>query len=233
MKTSILSEINLSIFNNENQYIYGDEYLDLKYPHTNLKSSFCNFLLNEFNPKFYIEIGSMLGGSALVMAEESNKIGIPLEILCIDPFTGDVNMWEWENNPPNFINNDFKFLKLENGEPTIRKRFLANVKHFGFEKQILPIQATGIVGLRLIKRLYENQKISLLPDMIYLDSAHEKDETYIELKSALDVLSDSGIIVGDDWGWEAVRNDVNKFHIDNNLNLGLYDNGQWILSRKT
>ena len=69
--------------------------------------------------------------------------------------------------------------------------------------------------------------------MIYLDSAHEKDETYIELKSALDTLSDSGIIVGDDWGWEAVRNDVNKFHIDNNLDLRLYENGQWILSRKS
>eukprot|EP00122_Pirum_gemmata_P004471 Pgem_evm1s4062 len=47
--------------------------------------------------------------------------------------------------------------------------------------------------------------------MIYLDSAHEKDETLIELQIAWSLLPDYGILWGDDWGWEAVRNDLIRF----------------------
>jgi hypothetical protein len=44
-----------------------------------------------------------------------------------------------------------------------------------------------------------------------LDSAHEKDETFIELSLCWSCLTDNSILFGDDWLWEAVREDVIKF----------------------
>ena len=47
-----------------------------------------------------------------------------------------------------------KFLRLENGIPTIYKRFLANCKYNGYENKILPINATTSVGIKLLQRLF-------------------------------------------------------------------------------
>ena len=49
------------------------------------------------------------------------------------------------------------------------------------------------------------------PDVIYLDSAHEVEETLIEVKLAYSVLKPYGILFGDDWAWDGVRHDVVKF----------------------
>jgi hypothetical protein len=45
-----------------------------------------------------------------------------------------------------------RFLRLENGIPTIYKRFLANCKYSGFENVILPINTTTSVGIKLLQR---------------------------------------------------------------------------------
>ena len=44
-----------------------------------------------------------------------------------------------------------------------------------------------------------------------MDSAHEKDETFIELSLCWDCLTNNSILFGDDWDWIAVRDDVIKF----------------------
>jgi len=194
----------------------------------------------------------MLGGSAIRMAETLKNNNKSTEIICIDPFTGDVNMWDWEKNGGTG-NGGWRFLRLENGIPTIYKRFLANCKYSGFEDKILPINATTSVGIKLLQRLFIQNRISLLPNYIYLDSAHEKDETFIELSLCWDCLINNGILFGDDWYWDTVREDVIKFSntikystnyenlnkIHNliigsqifNTNILLY-NGQWVLFKK-
>jgi hypothetical protein len=218
--------------------------VDHGYPHTNILFDLIYILFENIEPNYVVECGSMLGGSAIRMAETSNKINKSKEIICIDPFTGDVNMWDWEKN------DGWKFLRLEHGIPTIYKRFLANCKYGGFENQILPINTTTSVGIKLLKRLFTQKRISELPNYIYLDSAHEKDETFIELSLCWDCLINHGILFGDDWDWTAVKEDVikfsntikpctdyenlNKIHLllKNsqifNDNILLY-NGQWVL----
>ena len=133
------------------------------------------------------------------------------------------------------------------------KDFLANCKYSGFENKILPINATTSVGIKLLQRLFTQKRISYLPNYIYLDSAHEKDETFIELSLCWNCLTSNGILFGDDWSWDAVREDVIKFsntikrttdytnlkNIHNlikgsqiiNTNILLY-NGQWVLFKK-
>ena len=244
----IINELLETLYSNNSPYLSCEEkYIDNGYPHTNILYDLLQILFTNITPNYIVECGSMLGGSAIRIAETLKNNNQYAEIICIDPFTGDVNMWDWEKN------DGWKFLRLENGIPTIYKRFLANCKYSGFENKILPINATTSVGIKLLQRLFNQRRISELPNYIYLDSAHEKDETFIELSLCWDCLVNNGILCGDDWGWEAVKEDVIKFsntikdktnyenlHKINTLvsgsqiindNILLY-NGQWILFKK-
>jgi hypothetical protein len=245
---SIVQEILETLYSNMSPYLSCDEkYIDNGYPHTNILNDLLQVLFITIKPTYIVECGSMLGGSAIKMAQVLKNNGNNSEIICIDPFTGDVNMWDWERSA------DWKFLRLENGLPTIYKRFLANCRSNGFENTILPINTTTSVGIKLLQRLREQNRITALPNYIYLDSAHEKDETFIELSLCWNCLINNSILFGDDWGWGSVRDDVIKFsntvkdntdydslhkihsmitnsHIIND-NILLY-NGQWILFKK-
>ena len=249
----IIQELLNNLYSNVSPYSSCEEkYIDDGYPHTNILVDLLQILFRNIEPTYIVECGSMLGGSAIRMAqvlEDNNKTD---EIICIDPFTGDVNMWDWEKNG-GMGNGGWKFLRLENGIPTIYKRFLANCKYGGFENRILPINTTTSVGIKLLQRLYKQNRITTLPNYIYLDSAHEKDETFIELSICWNILIDESVLFGDDWDWEAVRNDVIKFSntikdrtnynwlhkinellkesVIHNTNILLYK-GQWVLFKK-
>jgi len=243
----IIYELLTNLYSGNSPYLSCEEkYVDNGYPHTNILYDLLETLFTTIEPTYIVECGSMLGGSAIRMAEVLRKTNKNTELVCIDPFTGDVNMWDWERNE------GWKFLRLENGIPTIYKRFLANCKYNGFEDKILPINATTSVGIKLLQRLLTQGRISHLPNYIYLDSAHEKDETFIELTLCWGCLV-NGILFGDDWGWDAVKEDVikfsNKIKNDTNYddlnkinklmpgsqivndNILLY-NGQWVLFKQ-
>lgn len=244
----IIKELLENLYSNNSPYLSCEKkYIDNGYPHTNILYDLLHILFTNIEPTYIVECGSMLGGSAIRMATTLKNINKNTEIICIDPFTGDVNMWDWERN------GGWRFLALENGIPTIYKRFLANCKYSGFEDKILPINATTSVGIKLLQRLIKQNRISELPNYIYLDSSHEKDETFIELSLCWNCLINNSILFGDDWSWDAVKEDVIKFSntikdktdydqlnkinklINGseifNDNILLY-NGQWILFKK-
>lgn len=205
----VQSEFAKHCINNQNPYSeVSAENIDIGYPHTHLDPTFFRALLDSYCIEWVIEVGSMVGGSAIEMCKVAKSAGHEVFITCIDPFTGDVNMWEQEP----YL--DWKYLQLENGMPTISKRFLSNVFHSGNSASILPLCATSSVGLKFLKRLIGDGRISQAPNLIYLDSAHEKDETYLELKLCFDLLPNGGILFGDDWDWDAVRTDVIRFAND-------------------
>ena len=209
--TEVKSEFAKHCINNQNPYSkVSASDIDVGYPHTHLAPIFFRALLDSYSIEWIVEVGSMVGGSAIQMCEVAKSAGIQIFITCIDPFTGDVNMWEQEP----YL--DWKYLQLENGMPTMSKRFLSNVFHSGNSESILPLCATSSVGLKFLKRLIGDGRISQDPGLIYLDSAHEKDETYLELKLCFDLLPSGGILFGDDWDWDAVRNDVIRFANDLN-----------------
>lgn len=245
----IINELLKNLYNNVSPYTSAEKkYLDNGYPHTNIKKWLITNLFENIEPTYIVECGSMIGGSAIVMAKTLKELNKNTEIICIDPFTGDVNMWDWEKNAK------WKFLGLEKGIPTIYKRFLANCKYNGFESTILPINTTTTVGIRLLSRLYEQKRITSLPNYIYLDSSHEKYETLIEINLCWNILPSGGVLFGDDWLWDGVQHDVIFFakkmgkQIDHktlqrihtilkpnstiyNKNILLYK-GQWVLFKK-
>lgn len=226
------------------------KYVDKGYPHSNLAKvpQFVDAIMTIMRPSFWLEIGSMLGGSLIAAATSARRLSVNVAFVAIDPFCGDVNMWAWEKGLN--ARGAWSFLGLEDGVPTIHKRFLANVVESGLHRNVIPIPATSIVGMRLLLRLKSEGRIGSLPEVIYLDSAHEFDETFIELKTAWRLLPSGGIIVGDDWSWEAIEAEVTNFartvsqneallrRIATSLPGCFFQNGilcyrgQWIIAKK-
>ncbi|CAE7029527.1 slbp2 [Symbiodinium sp. CCMP2592] len=180
------------------------------FPHSNLKPEFftniLDILMPEGMPKFVVEVGSLHGHSAIHMAtvlDQFNMYHVP--ILCIDPFTGDTNMWANYQTDRSVAG----WVKIIDGRMMVFDQFMANVQ-FAINRtvsrnHILPFQATSTVGARWLveKHFY--------PDLVFLDSAHELDETFLELSLYYDILEPGGIMFGDDYGWAAVRQDVQRF----------------------
>jgi len=107
----------------------------------------------------------------------------------------------------------FSYLRLQQGQPTIWERFLANVAEAGLQEMVLPLRLTSIVGLRLTQRLVASGRLRRGPQVVYLDSAHEYGETLLELAVAWDTVDArrGAIIYGDDWAWDPVRHNVMRF----------------------
>ena len=88
---------------------------------------------------------------------------------------------------------------------------MANVYANHAHDTIMPIVATSIVGMKLLERLLSEGRLHSRPDVLFLDSAHEADETFMELQHAWSLLRSGGILLGDDWSWSSVSNDVWRF----------------------
>lgn len=190
---------------------------DHAYPHSNLRADVVKNVLNHVDQDkgkrdvFWLECGSFVGNSAITTLKSAHEAGHKISFIADDPFTGDVNMWAWNKG---YSVNNYDFLhqpKDGDGQPHIYEAFMSNIKEAGFDKEVLPIRATSTVGMKLLQRLNNEKRLDVLPDVIYLDSAHEKDETLMELNTAFGVLRSGGTLLGDDWGWDAVRGDVTRF----------------------
>jgi len=206
---NIIEQLKSNLFLNEYPKDFKLENVDFKYPHTNLRKEIIEAIFKNIKSDFYLEIGSMHGASAILVAEYIKEKNLKTKIVCIDPFCGDINMWLWEKEKK--INNEWSFLNLKNGRPQIYETFLSNIKFTNNENIILPIFCTSLIGTDLIRKLYSNNKISFLPNIIYLDSAHIEGETLLEIKKCYDLLPPGGILYGDDFNWDSIQKDLKRF----------------------
>jgi len=107
-------------------------YVDKGYGNTNIQEGLIDLVLDKVEPEFWLEVGSMLGGSLIKTTDAIKRHHhLATSIVSIDPFSGDVGMWEW--NKPRKTSGDWSYLKLVNGRPTIYERFLANVREAGHD----------------------------------------------------------------------------------------------------
>jgi len=98
--TSVHNEIIREIWRGENPINFVNaKGHDSGYPHTHIKSELIKVILQEIKPIFWLEAGSMLGGSAIATAKEIVSLQLSTSIVCLDPYTGDVNMLIWEKQP--------------------------------------------------------------------------------------------------------------------------------------
>lgn len=142
-----------------NEKVYKRKFkvkIDKGYPHSNLTETIIVQLYKIKVPTFIVEVGSMIGDSAVTMAKSLKKIDAYPDIVCLDPFTGDVNMWAWEKDL--IEKNQWRFIKVKNGRSTIRNRFEKNIMQEKLTDQIIPLEMTSLVGLRLLQRLFHEDR---------------------------------------------------------------------------
>lgn len=162
----------------------------------------------------WVEVGSFIGMSAVTTAATVKDLNLSTGIVCIDPFTGDVGMWATRKAMrimANHPNADSALKMDEYGHSRIYETFLANVRKKGHSDIVMPLRVSSISGLRLIEALWRDKRIQVLPQVVYLDSAHEEGETLLEVRTAWSLLPAPGILFGDDWSWAGVRGDVEAF----------------------
>merc|ERR1719193_918279 len=124
----------------------------------------------------------------------------------MDPWSGDLNMLLQRHK--DFAVNYWS-APVVDGRALTFDQFMVNVQ-FSINRtispsHILPVHATSIVGARWLKEL------NYAPEIIFIDSAHEIDETLMELKNFWEVLAPGGMMFGDDFSWTGVKHDVTKF----------------------
>lgn len=194
----------------------------LRYPDSHLTPAVVRSVLSFVPaPALWVEVGSFVGNSAITTANTFKELGMNTGIVCIDPFTGVVDMWSTrkalrqhlglDKRSQGVMVADGPLLLDEFGHSRIYEMFLANVNAFGHQDIVMPLRASSITGLRLLRVLHEEGRIDHFPKVIYLDSAHEPDETYLEVREAWRLLDVPGVLFGDDWSWPGVRDDVTRF----------------------
>ncbi len=147
-------------------------------------------------PKFIIEVGAWLGLSTVVMGIALKNSGIKDSvILTIDTWLGSLEHWRDEKH----------LLQLEHGFPTLYPRFLHNVASRHCEDVTVPLPLTSAIAARYLRQL------GMHADLIFLDGSHDEKDVYDDLTGYSQLMSDSGIIVGDDFQWEGVANSVKRF----------------------
>ncbi len=148
--------------------------------------------------RLVIEVGSFCGASACFIADYFKRKEIPAVIICIDTWCGDINMW---------LKKDFDIIMSKSdGQPKLFNNFVSTIRKYRVDDVVIPLRVSSVVAARMIEVL--GYKV----DMVYLDSAHEVGETFMELNLYYNLLKKGGVIFGDDYNiFPAVKHDVDLF----------------------
>ena len=178
-----------------------------------------NAIINKLGyvPTFGVEVGSFIGSSAIILGNMVKSVNGVL--MCVDTWCGDINMW--------LMNEFHKTMNKEDGNPKIYDYFILNIMNNNLTDTVIPLRVSSIVGARMLKVL--NYEI----DFVYVDSAHEAGETFMELMLYHDILKNKGILFGDDYhGFPAVKYDVDLFCKYFNYTLFFTGDGDTLIIQK-
>lgn len=132
-----------------------------------------------------IEVGTWFGNSAIQMANICKELQINASIICVDTWVGSYE---------HYINTEWKeSLNLKFGFPNFYYQFLSNVIHKGVQDIIIPFPTTSISAYKFF------QHYDIKADLVYIDAGHEALEVYYDIKNYSEILSEKGIIFGDDY----------------------------------
>ena len=143
-------------------------------------------LIGVLQPALIVEVGTWKGASAIHMAREAKRRGVPTEIICVDT---------WLGSAETLVRRDesFRDLRHRHGYPQLYFQFLANVLHTGTEDAIVPLPQTSENAARVL------EKLRIRPDLVYLDASHDGRSVERDLEAWYPLLSETGALIGDDF----------------------------------
>jgi predicted O-methyltransferase YrrM len=176
-------------------------------------------LVAELKPSIIIEVGSWKGQSTATMAESLIKQGLKEQsiIIAVDTWLGSKEHWE--------VHEGREELELTFGYPTFYKRFLSNMKLRGYDASIIPLPLPSLIAARYLAGK------AVKANLIYIDGSHDEKDVYEDLCAYWELLSQGGIIFGDDFQWPTVARAVKKFCAEKNVTFELEDIN-WSIQKK-
>lgn len=165
--------------------------------HTHLGRALIQNICRRLQPTFWLEVGSLFGGSAIRVADETKRMGLKTDIVCIDPFCGYAEVSTKDGSKR-------KWLGLMDDRQVFYEMFRENVAKAGHDDVILALPMTSVIGLPLIEGMAAAGTIPR-PQVIYLDASHEYHETCFEIEKSLALLESGGLLVGDDYNEPGVQ----------------------------
>lgn len=154
-------------------------------------------------PSLIIEVGTWKGASAIHMAQITKELGLDTKIICVDT---------WLGSPEHFLAQQpgwRESLLLKNGFPHLYYTFLSNVLRAGFADRIIPLANTSDNAAVILDAM------GLKADLVYIDAAHEEEPAYRDFRNYWKLLSDHGVLLGDDYiSWEGVTKAANRFAVE-------------------
>jgi hypothetical protein len=163
--------------------------------------------IRSLRPRLICEVGSWKGRSAINMARAIKELGLDTEIVCVDTWLGSPEHWLTRDDP-----NFYDSLRIAHGIPLLYYTFLSNVIANHCADIITPFPTTSENAAVVF------QKLGIRFDMVYVDAAHEYDSVMRDVRFYYDLLSDPGLLIGDDYiYWGDLTRAVDDFVKGNNL----------------
>jgi hypothetical protein len=182
--------------------------------------------VNQYKPNLIIEVGSFLGYSAIKMAKEIKNQNLDTKIICVDTWLGSPEHYDM------FKNENDNRLNYTNGYPTLYNKFISNVILNDVQDIIYPFPYPSATAFKILNKLFNKHNIKA--DFIFVDGSHEEIDVYLDLYYYYQLLSDNGVLWGDDWAWGMVKEGVNRFLDENDLKskFNLLDNQvHWFIQK--
>jgi predicted O-methyltransferase YrrM len=178
-------------------------------------------LVKNVKPNVILEVGSWMGHSGIHFAKKLKDFNLNTSfVLCVDTWLGSSEHW---------LNDCYhKQMEIKNGRPNFYKRFLQNIVASGTQDIVIPISLPSSVAYEIFV------KLQLKADLIYIDAGHGYDDVTSDISKYYQLLSNKGIMFGDDYFHLPVRNAVNDFAKNKNLKaISASNRGhKWIYLKK-
>lgn len=156
-----------------------------------------------------IEVGSWLGSSTRHIASLLQPNG---KLYAVDT---------WEGSVEHHQNEEWK-----NMLTTLYDQFLSNVIHAQLTDRIIPFRATSLDAAIALKQNLDKV------DLVYIDAGHDTESVFLDMEAYWPFIkNDHGILCGDDWSWDSVKNAVIMFAMNYNLTVYAAENF-WFLKKE-
>lgn len=167
-----------------------------------------------------VEVGAWCGRSTVVLGEVVRERGG--ELVSVDTWLGAPEFWLEHRGKPTHD------LHRVDGYPTVYHEWARNVVAHGLADTVTPFPISSLQGAEVFRRLHQP---GLVPDLVYLDGAHEYEQVRADLRAWCDVLSDDGFVLGDDYSdaWPGVVRAARDYATDTGRDLVTFPSGLWSL----
>lgn len=182
------------------------------------------YWIQTYKPNVVIEVGSFLGYSAIKMAKEVKRLGLPTKIICVDTWLGSPEHYRMYKSKEDVR------IGYKNGYPTLYYKFISSVIQNDVQDVIIPFPYPSSIAYKILDKVFN--EIDIKPDFIFLDGSHEEHDVHMDLYYYYQLLKDGGSIWGDDYEWEGVYKALNRFSQENSIQYNILQNRvHWFINK--